>query len=207
MGIWVSVISLIYDDCESQYRVAMDSSYGVASTRRLLKIIGLFCKIALQKRHEFSAQFTIHSTGWRRPIGCLKLHFIFCKRATNYRALLRKWTHTDKMSYVFLCLVPRHHELPVYISHGIVTWESVKSNVQVSFCKRVTNHMALLRKEICKDTLSSCQSWNSYTRISHDTCMSHGSVTHNPDMSQVWLMGLSHKNQSTHRYESWVCDT
>ena len=77
----------------------MDSSYGVASTRRLLKIIGLFCKIALQKRHEFSAQFTIHSTGWRRPIGCLKLHFIFCKRATNYRALLRKMTYEDKAAY------------------------------------------------------------------------------------------------------------
>jgi len=26
-------------------------------------------------------------TGWRRPIGCLKLQVIFRKRATNYRAL------------------------------------------------------------------------------------------------------------------------
>jgi len=31
-------------------------------------------------------------TGWRRPIGCLKLQVIFRKRATNYRALLRKMT-------------------------------------------------------------------------------------------------------------------
>ena len=29
-------------------------------------------------------------TGWRRPTGCLKLQVIFRKRATNYRALLRK---------------------------------------------------------------------------------------------------------------------
>jgi len=29
-------------------------------------------------------------TRWQRSIGCLKLHAIFRKRATNYRALLRK---------------------------------------------------------------------------------------------------------------------
>ena len=37
-------------------------------------------------------------TGWRRPIGCLKLQVIFRKRATNYRALLRKMTYKDKTS-------------------------------------------------------------------------------------------------------------
>ena len=40
-----------------------------------------------------------YSAGWRRPIGCLKSLVIFRKRATNYRALLRKMTHTDKISY------------------------------------------------------------------------------------------------------------
>ena len=38
-------------------------------------------------------------TGWRRPIGCLKLPDIFRKRATNHRALLRKMTYKDKASY------------------------------------------------------------------------------------------------------------
>jgi len=38
-------------------------------------------------------------TGWQRPIGCLKLPVIFRKRATNYRALLRKITYKDKASY------------------------------------------------------------------------------------------------------------
>jgi len=40
-------------------------------------------------------------TGWRKPIGCLKLQIIFHKRATgtNYRALLRKITYKDKASY------------------------------------------------------------------------------------------------------------
>ena len=39
------------------------------------------------------------STGWPRPIGCLKLQVIFHKGATNYRALLRKTTYKDKASY------------------------------------------------------------------------------------------------------------
>jgi len=37
-------------------------------------------------------------TGWRRPIGCLKLQVTFRKRATNYVALLRKMTNKDKAS-------------------------------------------------------------------------------------------------------------
>jgi len=41
------------------------------------------------------------STGWRRPIRCLKLQVIFRKRATNYRALLRKMTCKNKASYGF----------------------------------------------------------------------------------------------------------
>ena len=38
-------------------------------------------------------------TGWRRPTGCLKLQVIFCKRATNYRALLRKMISKDRAYY------------------------------------------------------------------------------------------------------------
>jgi len=38
-------------------------------------------------------------TGWRRPIGCLKLQVTFCKRATIHRALLQKMTYKDKASY------------------------------------------------------------------------------------------------------------
>jgi len=35
-----------------------------------------------------------YDTGWRRPAGCLELQVIFRKRATNYRARLRKMTYT-----------------------------------------------------------------------------------------------------------------
>jgi len=41
-------------------------------------------------------------TGWRRPIGCLKLQVIFRERATNYRALLRKMTGKSKAPWGFL---------------------------------------------------------------------------------------------------------
>jgi len=41
----------------------------------------------------------ICGTGWRRPIGFLKLQVIFCKRATNYRAILRKMNSKGKASY------------------------------------------------------------------------------------------------------------
>jgi len=42
---------------------------------------------------------TYTGTGWRRLIGCLKLQVTFRKRASNYRALLRKMTCEDKASY------------------------------------------------------------------------------------------------------------
>jgi len=41
----------------------------------------------------------MRDTGWRRPIGCLKLQVILRERATNYRALLRKMANKDKASY------------------------------------------------------------------------------------------------------------
>ena len=41
----------------------------------------------------------IGDTRWRRPIRCLKLQVVLRKRATNYRALLRKMTCKNKASY------------------------------------------------------------------------------------------------------------
>jgi len=38
-------------------------------------------------------------TGWRRITGCLKSQVIIHQRATNYRALLRKMTYKNKVSY------------------------------------------------------------------------------------------------------------
>jgi len=59
------------------------------------------------------------ATGWRRPVGCLKLRVIFHKRATNYRALLQKMTYKDRAFYAssppctwyfsFICVPYRIH--------------------------------------------------------------------------------------------------
>ena len=45
-----------------------------------------------------SQQLIVH-TGWRRLIGYLKLQVVFRKKATNFRALLKKMPHKDKASY------------------------------------------------------------------------------------------------------------
>jgi len=64
----------------------------------------VFCKKALyfHSRPPGPSIFLVlqltRDTGWRRPIGCLKSQAIFRKRATDYRALLRKMTHQHKAS-------------------------------------------------------------------------------------------------------------
>jgi len=40
-----------------------------------------------------------YSTGWRKPITCLKLHVVSRKKATNHRALLREMTYKHEVSY------------------------------------------------------------------------------------------------------------
>ena len=46
-------------------------------------------------QHEMDACM---GTGWRRPIGCLKLQVYFRKTAIFYRALLQEMTYIDKAS-------------------------------------------------------------------------------------------------------------
>jgi len=50
-------------------------------------------------------------TGWPRPIACLKLQVILRKRATNFRALLRKMTYEDKGSHDSTPPCTRHPRL------------------------------------------------------------------------------------------------
>jgi len=51
------------------------------------------------KTHSYVWQDSSICTGCRRLIGSLKLSVILRKRATNYKALLRKLSYTDKASY------------------------------------------------------------------------------------------------------------
>jgi len=57
------------------------------------------CKRVNVYIHNYTSSYMSFDTGWRRHLGYLKLPVIFCKRATKYRALLRKMTCKDKASY------------------------------------------------------------------------------------------------------------
>ena len=58
--------------------------------------------------HEAFSTNALLDTGWRRLIGFLKVQVVFCKRATNSRALLLKMTYEDKASddSTPLCIQP-----------------------------------------------------------------------------------------------------
>ena len=81
-------------------------------------------------------------TGWWRLIGCLKLWVIFRKRATNYRALLRKMTYEDKASWLhailYLLCVPR-------LIHTCVMNRSFVRHALSSHCRlqRVLQYVAV----------------------------------------------------------------
>ena len=83
-------------------------------------------------------------TGWRRPIGCLKLQVHFCKRATVYRALLRKMTLGEFIS------APKE---------GPTGWRRPIRclKLQFNFRRRASNSRALLWKISYKDK-ASCRS-------------------------------------------------
>jgi len=67
------------------------------------RLIPGFCEFKCRVRVTFGKSDSDlgphRRTGWRRLIGSPKLQIIFHKRATKYRALLRKMTCKDKGSY------------------------------------------------------------------------------------------------------------
>ena len=80
--------------CNALYSVCQHRVYRYSYFNTLLHT-ATHCNA---RQHIVFSLFT-RGTGWRRPIGCLKLQVIFRKRATNDRALLRKMTCKDKASY------------------------------------------------------------------------------------------------------------
>jgi len=59
----------------------------------------------------------IHTTEWRRPIGCLKLQVIFRKRATNYRLFCRKWPIKITCTWY---IVAKTHMMPYFIGYRLL---------------------------------------------------------------------------------------
>jgi len=120
-----------------------------------------------------------HDTGWRRLIGCLKLQVIFRKRATNYRALLRKLTYGDKASYD--STPPYDIKVNVYISiqhiwertsymftHYLCTHDNIQINVYI-FLQHVWETMSANQYVLLHYTFTSEYNIqiNVYVRIQH----------------------------------------
>ena len=67
---------------------------------------------------------TIDDTGWSRLVGCPKLQVIFRKRATNYKALLRKIACEDKGFYdaTTLCRERESSVLSFYLYYHFIPY-------------------------------------------------------------------------------------
>ena len=68
----------------------LTTTYGVATISKLLQIIGLFCKRALQKRRYSAKDRHKLTIGWLRLVSSFKLQVSFAEYTLFYRALLQK---------------------------------------------------------------------------------------------------------------------
>ena len=100
----------------------------------LLRSLSSLPEVSIVDLFEMSVLFESRATGWQRLIGFPKLQIILHKRATKYRALLRKMTHKVKGSYES--------------SPPCTRWRRLVGclELHIMFCKRATGYRALLRK-------------------------------------------------------------
>jgi len=101
-----------------------------------------------------------HPTGWRRCIGCLKLHVSFRKRATSCRALLQKMTYEDKVSYASLPPCTFHHPKP----DDLTAHEECKRTHRDSRATHTHDH---LHKHTCKNGAKVHMCTNTYIHPRH----------------------------------------
>ena len=79
---WIHFIKWLYHWLKWLYKTTIELNF--------------LCKMNLE---HTTFNVTKSTIGWRRLIGCLKLQVIFRKRATKYRALLRKLTSKGQAYY------------------------------------------------------------------------------------------------------------
>jgi len=152
-------------------------------------------------------------TGWRRPIGCLKLQVIFCKRATNCRALLQEMTYKDTASYG--SSPPCTNEMPhSYLTWRVHTWRAwFICCVTHSYVTRrihmrrdslmytnemhnlyVTWHIRTWRASFICCVSHSCVPWLIFIFNSFICAMAHLYATHSymPRLIYMWLIHMCH---------------
>jgi len=92
-----TISSLIFQGTGGTVSQKSVSYYCVSKVCGLLRVLPHAHARVQHCQHQLFSEFIYR---WRRPIGCLELRVIFHKRATNYRALLRKMTCKHKACYV-----------------------------------------------------------------------------------------------------------
>ena len=109
-------------------------------------------------------------TGWSRLIGSPMLQVIFCKRATNYRALLWKVTYEDKGSY---------ESSPPYNSREVETWGAGVETQE----NKTTEHELICHTPLISWGLSRPRP--EFRRSFHLTCLQKSSMMVQPIADRV----------------------
>jgi len=119
-------------------------------------------------------------TGWRRLIWCRKLQVIRRKRATDYRALLRKMTYEDKAS---------HDSMPPCISG----WDCclIKTMIKLARCVFLSLPLSLFHRAM----IASYQTRPSFSTSRKETRrISRRSV--------AWLAAPRHQRLGEHQWHT-----
>ena len=162
-------------------------------------------------------------TGWRRLIGCLKLQVIFRKRATNYRALLRKMTYEDMASYDstppwiysgYMLMLQTWVMSRMRMSHAThtngscQTYEWVMLHVWMSHVTQMREslHMYITRMHVLC-LMYECVRSHSWMRLCmrHVTFMNGSCHIYECVMSHLWMRHVTFMNASCHIYECAMC--
>jgi len=163
-------------------------------------------------------------TGWQKPIGCLKLQVIFCKRATNYRALLRKMTCEDKASYessppcmrgmTYLCA---WHDSCMFVTWLIYVCDVIRVTWRIHMCDmtrslRMWDYIFdMTHSHFWHDSFI-CVVWLIYAVDMTHVCLWHDSfmfvelyVWHNAFTFVSWLVHMGGMNHSYVWHDSLIC--
>ena len=135
----------------------------------------------------------VWSTRRRRPMWCRNLYVTFCKRVTNYRALLRKMTYKNKASYGSSppCANEPSFEWLWHVLSVCDTHPWVMSNMWI----RHVTHM-----NVSCHTYAWVRShmWRRHVMQMHESCDTLKGV-----MPHRWISHVTHVHESCHPYE-WV---
>jgi len=143
----------------------------------------------------------LSTTGWRRLIGSPKLQVIFHKRATKYRALLRKMTYKDKGSYE--CSPPCRQDLPrLHAWHGsFIYYDMAHSYVWHDSCTRAHIHSWIQYNRFERMYVTLLLNWPIYTRAMTDLYAWHDSF-----ICVTWLMHRGLPSYTAQSFSRNVCD-